>query len=98
MTIEKNVSDSTAVLKILGRLDTVTSPELEAAIAGCADSVQQLVLDCEELQYVSSAGLRVFLMAHKKMASKGGMKFLHVNSAIMEVLDIIGFTSIFTIE
>ena len=98
MTIEKAMTGTTAVLKIVGRLDTTTAPELEAAIDGCVAGIKELVLDCAALEYVSSAGLRVILKAQKLMNAQGAMKLIHVNEAIMEVFDITGFADILTIE
>ena len=98
MTIEKAITGTTAALKIIGRLDTTTAPELEATIDACTADVQELVLDCSALEYVSSAGLRVILKAQKLMNTKGNMKLTHVNETIMEVFDITGFADILTIE
>ena len=97
MTIEKTIAGTAAALKIIGRLDTSTAPELEAAIDACAD-IKELVLDCAALEYVSSAGLRVILKAQKMMNAQGSMKLTHVNETIMEVFDITGFADILTIE
>ena len=63
MTIEKSIVNASATLNIIGRLDTSTAPELEATIDGCVAGIQELVLDCSNLEYVSSAGLRVILKA-----------------------------------
>ena len=98
MTIEKTVTDTAATLKIVGRLDTTTAPELEATIDACAAGLKELVLDCSALEYVSSAGLRVILKAQKLMNAQGSMKLTHVNADIMEVFDITGFADILTIE
>ena len=98
MTIHKTIADSAAALKIIGRLDTTTAPELEATIDGCVAEIKELVLDCSELEYVSSAGLRVILKAQKLMNAQGTMKLTHVNETIMEVFDITGFADILTIE
>ena len=98
MTIEKTITGTTAGLKIIGRLDTTTAPELEATIDGCAAGIKELVLDCTALEYVSSAGLRVILKAQKLMNAQGNMKLTHVNETIMEVFDITGFADILTIE
>ena len=98
MTIEKTMTGSVAVLKIVGRLDMATANELEAAINGCIAELKELVLDCEGLEYISSAGLRVILKAQKQMSMQGDMKLIHVNEAIMEVFDITGFADILTIE
>ena len=98
MTIDKTIAGTAATLKIIGRLDTTTAPELEATIDGCAARIKELVLDCSELEYVSSAGLRVILKAQKLMNAQGTMKLTHVNETIMEVFDITGFADILTIE
>lgn len=98
MKIEKNVNGCSTTLKIIGRLDTTTAPELEAFVDGCIAGLQELVLDCEELEYVSSAGLRVILKAQKLMNAQGSMKLTYVNDTIMEVFDITGFADILTIE
>ena len=98
MTIEKIVNGSTTVLKIIGRLDTSSAPSLEAAVDACVAGVQELVFDCNALEYVSSAGLRVILKAQKMMNAQGSMKLIGVNGNIMEVFDITGFADILTIE
>ena len=98
MKIEKTIAGTAATLKIIGRLDTTTAPELESTIDGCVDGIKELVLDCSELEYVSSAGLRVILKAQKLMNTQGTMKLTNVNETIMEVFDITGFADILTIE
>ena len=98
MKIEKTIAGAAATLKIIGRLDTTTAPELEATIDGCVAGIKELVLDCSELEYVSSAGLRVILKAQKLMNAQGAMKLTNVNETIMEVFDITGFADILTIE
>ena len=98
MTIEKDINGTSAALKIIGRLDTATAPELEATVDGCVASITELVLDCGALEYVSSAGLRVILKAQKLMNAKGSMKLTNVNETVMEVFDITGFADILTIE
>ena len=98
MTIEKIAEGPTLTLKIVGRLDTVTAPALEAAVEGTANGVEKLILDCSGLEYVSSAGLRVILKAQKLMSARGSMELVGVNEAIMEVFDITGFADILTIR
>lgn len=98
MTIEKTITGATVALKIIGRLDTTTAPELEATIDSCTAGISELVLDCSALEYVSSAGLRVILKAQKLMNDLGAMKLTNVNETIMEVFDITGFADILTIE
>ena len=98
MTIDSTVNGAVVTLKLVGRLDTSTAPALEAAIDGCIAGLQELVLDCSTLEYVSSAGLRVILKAQKQMNAQGSMKLIGVNETIMEVFDITGFADILTIE
>ena len=98
MTIERNVNGTVITLKIVGRLDTSTAPALEAAIDGFATDIKELILDCNALEYLSSAGLRVILKAQKQMNAQGSMKLIGVNETIMEVFDITGFADILTIE
>ena len=98
MTIAKNLNGNSLTLHLSGRLDTTTAPELESVVDSSLAGVQELILDMEALEYISSAGLRVILNAQKLMNSKGSMKLIHVNDTIMEVFDITGFVDILTIE
>lgn len=98
MTIDRNVDGSKTNLKISGRLDTSTAPELESTINNCLSGVEELVMDFEALEYVSSAGLRVILKTQKIMNKQGSMKIINVNDTIMEVFDITGFADVLTIE
>ena len=96
--IEKTINGSAAVLKVTGMLDTETAPELEVLLDSGLAGIDDLVFDFEELEYVSSAGLRVILKAQKMMNAVGKMKIIHVNESIMEIFEITGFSSILTIE
>ena len=98
MTIEQKQNGNQLVMNIAGRLDTSTAPELEEALSKVSGEVTELVFECKDLEYISSAGLRVLLKAQKKMNTVGSMKVTHVNDAIMEVFTITGFDSILTIE
>ena len=98
MKIEKKVDGATTILKVIGRLDTSTAPALETTIEESVAGVQELVLECDALEYVSSAGLRVLLKAQKQMNTQGSMKLTGVNETIMEVFEITGFANILTIE
>ena len=98
MTIEKKVNGSTLEVAVEGRLDTVTAPELEAELNKDLGSAETLTLDFSKLEYISSAGLRVLLSAHKAMSGKGGMKVIHVNEIVREVFEVTGFTDILNIE
>lgn len=98
MNIEKTINDDTMVVSVQGRLDTTTAPVLEAELASSLDPVSELILDFAELEYLSSAGLRVLLATQKQMNDKGSMVVRNVNDSIMEVFEITGFLSILTIE
>lgn len=98
MTIEKNLNQDSMVVKIIGRLDTTTAPELESEMTVSLNGVKNLVLDLAELEYISSAGLRVILKTQKTMNAQGDMKLVHVNESVMEVFDITGFSDILCIE
>lgn len=98
MTIEKRLNETSLTLRLGGRMDTTAAPELESVVDSSLAGVQELVLDMEALEYISSAGLRVILKARKMMNAQGSMKLIHVNGAIMEVFDITGFADILTIE
>ena len=90
----KNEGDLLVVLD--GRLDTTTAPELDSFLREQYDGSGALVIDCEKLAYISSAGLRVLLAAQKK--TKGAMKLIHVCELVMEVLEMTGFADILAIE
>ena len=98
MTIEKKINGESATLIVSGRLDTQTAPELEAELDAVLAGLKELTFDMTNLEYVSSAGLRVILKAQKAMNAQGSMKLTGVNDNIMEVFDITGFLDILTIE
>ena len=98
MEILKNKNDSSLVIALEGRLDTTTAPQLEAELNSSLEDITELTLDFENLKYISSAGLRILLAAQKTMNKQGSMKLQNVNSDIMEVFEITGFSDILTIE
>ena len=81
-----------------GRLDTITSPDLEQELMTIIPETKELVLDFEKLDYLSSAGLRVLLAAQKAIAGKGATKLIHVNEPVQGVFEVTGFADILTIE
>lgn len=93
MKINKIAEGTRLTLAIEGRIDTITAPELEAEIV--TDGIDELVFDLANVDYISSAGLRVLLASQKKMAGKS-MKIANARPPVMEVFDITGFSSIFT--
>lgn len=97
LNIEKKFSDVNTIV-LSGRLDTVTAPQLEAELEKILSNSDTLVLDMANLEYISSAGLRVILKAQKVMNTKGTMKLIHIGESIMEVFDITGFSDFLNIE
>ena len=97
MTITQTKNGTNLTVALEGRLDTMTSPELEQAMRTALDDVDTLTLDLANLVYISSAGLRVLLTLHKRMAGKGGMTVTHVGEIVQEVFDVTGFSGVLTI-
>ena len=98
MTIDIKRQEKSITIAIEGRLDTITAPVLEKTITENVEGIENLVLDMNGLEYISSAGLRVLLGAQKKMQRVGSMKLTGVCEAVMEVLEMTGFADILTIE
>ena len=98
LNIINNTEKDTACVALEGRLDTVTAPLLESELKEALPALSVLTLDFAKLEYISSAGLRVLLSAHKAMAGHGSMKLIHVNETVMEIFEVTGFSEILTIE
>lgn len=98
MIISLEKGKDNAVLKIEGRLDTTTAPQLENEINKLLSETKNLILDMAKLEYISSAGLRVILSTQKKVGKDGSLKIVSVCDPIMEVFEITGFVDILTIE
>lgn len=96
MTILKTQNGTIATLELEGRLDTTTSPELEKEISSLTDATA-LTLDCSKLEYISSAGLRVFLSAHKVFAKKEGLTVKNVSDTLLDIFEVTGFKDILNI-
>lgn len=97
MTINVTDNGDKKIVAIVGRLDTVTAPDLEQELKGLFDTTKELELDFAGVEYISSAGLRVLLGAQKVMNKMGSMSVLNVNPAVMEVFEITGFRDILNI-
>ena len=95
LKIEKKNAET---LALVGRLDTMTAPELETEISAMLPTVQSLTLDMEKLDYISSAGLRVILKTQKALEKKSGLKITHVPEAVREVFDMTGFSDFLSME
>jgi anti-anti-sigma factor len=99
MELENQIVGDEIIIKILGRIDTTTSPKLQDEIMKSFQKGEHLVLDFENVEYISSAGLRVLLVGQKTAESKDGyMKILHTNEIVKNIFDMTGFTAMLTIE
>ena len=96
MNIEFNKNGGALSIALIGRLDTNTAPELDSFLNGNLEGTDSLVINCEKLEYISSAGLRILLSAQKKM--KSAMKLTNVCELVMEVFEMTGFADILVIE
>lgn len=97
MTIEKTIKGSTLNVVLSGRLDTITAPQLEAELKASLDGITELILDFQNLEYLSSAGLRVLLATQKVMNRQGTMTVMHVSDTVHEIFEVTGFIDILTI-
>lgn len=99
LNIIKALSDDNSELTVVleGRLDTLTSPQLDEELESSIDGVKHLIFDLKDLTYISSAGLRVFLKYQTAM-KKNGMTIKNVRKGIMSVLNITGFNKFLNIE
>jgi anti-sigma B factor antagonist len=98
MNIIKNTENNTLIVTLEGRLDTNTAPQLEQELKESFGDIKKLVLDMSGLEYISSAGLRVVLSAHKIMTGYEGMVIKNVNEEIKDIFDITGFSDVLNIE
>ena len=97
MIIQKNTDGTVLTLFLEGSLDSLAAPELEKELNDSMDDADELIIDFGKLEYISSAGLRVLLHAYQVMAEKNGMKIVHVNDTVHEVLQITGLASMICI-
>ena len=95
MKIEKVSENGKLTIRPAGRINTVTAPEFAAAVT--LDGVREVVFDLADVDYISSAGLRIFLATHQKMSASGGsMTLIRVRPIVKEIFDIVGFSDVFT--
>ena len=97
MELEKEINGNRLTIRLGGRLDTNSSPQLDAEITDLT-GITELIFDFSELDYISSSGLRVLLGTQKRISKTGTMKVIGANETIMEVFDISGFSQIIAIE
>ena len=99
MELTTTVNDNAATIAISGKLSVATSPELEAAVTGLPETVDTFYMDLTDLEYISSAGLRVLVSTEKLAVQRGGqMRLLHPNEEVTEIFDMTGLADVFTIE
>lgn len=98
MTINKNLEGTVLTFAVAGRIDTTTAPDLEKELKGSLGNASELIIDFKDVEYISSAGLRVLLSAQKIMSKQGSMKLIGVSEDIMEIFEVTGFSDILTIE
>jgi anti-anti-sigma factor len=98
MEIKKEQNGTSLTMFLSGRLDTVAAADFEKELETSLEGVSTLALDCAELVYVASSGLRALLMAQKRMNKQGSMTVRHVQDAVMEVLSMTGFDDLLQIE
>ena len=98
MEITKNRQDKKLTVAVSGRMDSPSSVEFEKCVLESLDGVTELVFDLKDMTYISSAGLRVILMAYKEMKKQGSMKLVNVSDDIVDILDMTGFLDLYDIE
>jgi anti-sigma B factor antagonist len=99
MKITKNQEGNRLTVSLDGRLDAVTIPKFDSELKGGLDGVDELIVDCSNLEYISSAGLRTLLSVQRILTAKNGsMKLTNVNEIVREVLDVTGLLTVLTIE
>ena len=89
---------SSVTIGIEGRVDSSTAGIFEKQIESIMDNKTEVIIDLEKLEYISSAGLRVFLIAQKRMEKQGSMKVINVDADVMEIFNTVGFDDILKIE
>lgn len=98
MQVKEMKSEGKITLQVEGRVDTNTSASLQQAVLLAFQKTQTVILDLQEVSYISSAGLRVLLIGHKTAASKGGIFEVHnLQETVAMVLQMSGFDKILTI-
>ncbi len=98
MTITKTIESNKAIVSVEGWLDTNSSPELGREIEALSD-IESLILDFDKLEYIASAGLRIIILAYKKLKSMNGeFSIINVSSEVMDVFKLTGFDQNFDIQ
>ncbi|WP_316630934.1 STAS domain-containing protein [uncultured Ruminococcus sp.] len=98
MTVTKKLEGTKLTAAFEGRLDTNTTPQAEQELTGSLDNVKELILDFKQLDYISSAGLRLLLMLQKKMNNQGSMTIINANDMVKEIFEVTGFSDVLTVK
>ena len=98
MNIIKKLNGSELLLEVEGNIDSTTAPEFNSALEESMNGISSLIIDFKKVDYISSAGLRVLLVACKTMSKQGSMVIRNVNNNIMDIFTMTGFVNILTIE
>lgn len=98
MNIQKELNGTDLTINLEGRLDTTTAPQLETELKSDISGIEKLTFNFADLEYLSSAGLRVLLATQKVMNKQGSMVIKNVNTTIMDIFEVTGFSGILTIE
>lgn len=98
MKIYKKQQGSRIEYVLEGRLDTTTSPLLEAELKHSINDITELIFDFDKLEYISSSGLRILLSAQKVMNKQGSMVIKNINDVVQDVFEVTGFIDILSIE
>ncbi len=96
MNLKRKTTNSSMIVAISGRIDTATAPDFEQGIKPYLEGISELILDFQDVNYISSAGLRALLSLQKIMMAKGEMKLINVNEAVCDVFEVTGFDEILT--
>ena len=98
MNLKRKTDGTAMTVTVTGRIDTATAPEFEQGVKPYLGNITDLTLDFKEVNYVSSAGLRVLLTLQKKMSAQGEMKLINVSEAVSDVFEVTGFDEILNFE
>ena len=95
---KKKFSTEELLVKLSGRIDVTTTPEIEQEVNSEIDNISYLTIDMSEVNYISSVGLRAFLSFQKKLASKGEMRITNVKPEVLEIFKMVGFDKVLNID
>lgn len=98
MNINTSRKDNECTLFIEGRIDTLTAPELEQVFAENAETCTKMIFDLSQTEYISSAGLRVILVAHREMEKKDGLVLKNLSKNVANIIKMTGFGKFVNIE